>query len=145
MVSLQVEGRSTGYSIDLPGVFTKRDINISRIILANCEDVRQYSHLDGIYFPSIASKKIGLLIDQYVPEELQHLVRRGGFQLMKCISNNPRVVESVPEEERAKEMKGLDLNQEAMPVVRALVVSWNLELDCIKYKISPKEKPLIRQ
>lgn len=30
----------------------------------------------------------------------------GGFQLTKWISKNPRVVESVPEEERAKEVKG---------------------------------------
>ena len=77
--------------------------------------------------------------------ELRDLVKRGGFNLTKWISNNPRVIESVPVEDRAKEVKGLDLNHDAMPVERALGVSWNIELDCFAYKITPKDKPLTRR
>ena len=44
------------------------------------------------------------------------LVKRGGFLLTKWISNNPQVIASVPVEERAKEIKGLDLNHDPMPV-----------------------------
>ena len=44
------------------------------------------------------------------------LVKRGGFLLTKWISNNPQVIASVPVDERAKEIKGLDLHHDPMPV-----------------------------
>ena len=39
--------------------------------------------------------------------EPRNLVKRGGFLLTKWISNNARVIKSVPDDERAKEVKGL--------------------------------------
>ena len=42
--------------------------------------------------------------------ELRDLLSRGGFHLMKFMSNSKRVLESVPESERALSAKNLDLS-----------------------------------
>ncbi|XP_072173111.1 uncharacterized protein [Diadema setosum] len=48
--------------------------------------------------------------------ELVALLKKGGFRLTKRISNSPAVIESVPEEDRAKDIMGLDLNRSALSV-----------------------------
>ena len=55
------------------------------------------------------------------------------------------MLESIPQEERAKQAKGLDLNHDALPVDRALGLSWDIETDCFVYKTVPKEKPPTRR
>ena len=80
-----------------------------------------------------------------IARELCSLLARGGFKLTKWISNNTKVLASIPVEERAKDVKELDLNYEALPTERALGMQWDVEHDCFGYKISPKEKPLTRR
>ena len=77
--------------------------------------------------------------------DLMTLLKEGGFRLTKWVSNTPTVLESIPEDERAKDVKGLDLNLDALPVERALGMTWNVELDCFVYKFSPKIKPMTRR
>nr|XP_054773349.1 uncharacterized protein LOC129281437 [Lytechinus pictus] len=77
--------------------------------------------------------------------DLTSLLRDAGFKLTKWISNSPSVLGSVPEEERAKEVKGLDLNVDALPVERALGLTWDVDEDCFLYKFAPKEKPITRR
>ncbi|XP_038050892.1 uncharacterized protein LOC119724042 [Patiria miniata] len=78
-------------------------------------------------------------------DELRNLLQRGGFKLTKWLSNKPSVLKSIPTEERSKQLKGLDLNLDALPVDRALGVSWDVERDCLGYKLSHKDKPLTRR
>ena len=42
-----------------------------------------------------------------------------GFDLIKWISNDRRVLEAIPVEERAKGVKNLDLDRSSLPVERA--------------------------
>eukprot|EP00057_Strongylocentrotus_purpuratus_P028999 XP_011683473.1 PREDICTED: uncharacterized protein LOC100891682 [Strongylocentrotus purpuratus] len=77
--------------------------------------------------------------------QLRELLRKGGFRLTKWLSNSPTVLHSIPVEERAKELTGVDLNHDALPVDRALGISWNVEADSLGFKISPKDKPLTRR
>lgn len=77
--------------------------------------------------------------------ELCELLAKGGFRLTKWVSNSPRVMKSVPLEERAKEIKGLNLNFEAMPQERALGVFWDVEQDTFGYNISLRQKPLTKR
>ena len=77
--------------------------------------------------------------------ELKNLLSRGGFNLTKWLSNRPRVLKFIPIEERVKQLKDLDLNHDALPVDRALGVSWDVERDCFGYKLSYKDKPLTRR
>ena len=51
-------------------------------------------------------------------EDLRKICAKGGFNLTKWMSNSRSVLAAIPEEERAKEVKDLDLD--LLPVERAL-------------------------
>ncbi|XP_073234570.1 uncharacterized protein [Porites lutea] len=70
---------------------------------------------------------------------------RGGFKLHKFTSNSKEVVESIPVESRAKEIKEIDLNCDLLPPERVLGVEWNIENDVFKFCITLKDKPLTRR
>ena len=59
------------------------------------------------------------------------------FRLTKCISNSRKVLEIIPPDERAKEMKNIDLERSSLPVERALGVQWNTETDQFRLRIRP--------
>ncbi|KAK7899043.1 hypothetical protein WMY93_019896 [Mugilogobius chulae] len=55
------------------------------------------------------------------------------------------VLAAIPHEERAKEVKDLDLDNDALPVERALGVQWCVQSDSFKFKITLKNRPLTRR
>ena len=77
--------------------------------------------------------------------DLQALLLRGGFKLTKWISNSRRVLETIPEDERAKEGKTLDLIKDGLPVERALGVKWCVESDTFSFNVDIKLKPPTRR
>ena len=77
--------------------------------------------------------------------QLCTLLQRGGFRLTKWVSNSREVMATVPEEDKAKQLKGVDLNFSVLPTERALGVCWNVESDCFCYKIVIAEKPLTKR
>eukprot|EP00057_Strongylocentrotus_purpuratus_P018285 XP_011672759.1 PREDICTED: uncharacterized protein LOC105442394 [Strongylocentrotus purpuratus] len=78
-------------------------------------------------------------------QELKSLLEKGGFNLIKWTSNNRKVVEAIPVEDRSKQVKDLDLSKEALPVERALGIKWDVQEDSLEYKTLIKEKPLTRR
>ena len=78
-------------------------------------------------------------------EDLRLLMLKGGFNLTKWISNNREVLESIPVEARAKDVKELDLTNDTLPTERALGVSWFVETDIFGFKVNIKEKPCTRR
>lgn len=80
-----------------------------------------------------------------IVKQLCALLAMGGFRLTKWISNSRDVIEAVPYEERAKEVKDLDLDRSSLPVERALGVQWNTETDQFGLKIRSKEKEYTRR
>ena len=66
----------------------------------------------------------------------------GGFKLMKFISNCRRVLETIPIEDHAKDLKDLDLKFDSLPTERALCILWNIENDTPEFKITLVEEPL---
>ena len=69
----------------------------------------------------------------------------GGFHLTKLTSNDRRVLETIPTEERTKELRSLDLNHHCIPVERALGVHWHVESEKFRFRITIKDKPLTRR
>ncbi len=63
------------------------------------------------------------------------LLQEGGFRLTTWICNSREVLQSLDEGERAKDVKCLDLNNEALPTERALDISWDVERDCFHFRI----------
>lgn len=78
-------------------------------------------------------------------KDLTDLCSNGGFRLTKWISNNRNVLASIPEKERAKEVKSLDLTHDVLPMERALGVHWCIESDTFKFRISIKDRPFTRR
>lgn len=75
--------------------------------------------------------------------DLRRLLERGGFNLTKWVSNSRKLIESVPESDRAGSFK--DLHDSQMPVERALGVRWDVEGDIFCFKIEVNDKPLTRR
>ena len=73
---------------------------------------------------------------------LRQACRKGGFHLTKFICNERDILETVPEEERSKDVKTLDLNYYDLPIERALGVHCCVEYDTFGFRILVKDKPL---
>ena len=71
---------------------------------------------------------------------------KGGFKLPKFVSNSRKVIMSVPAEDRAMEIKGLDLvDSDKSPIERALGVECCIESDAFKFRMELKDKPCTRR
>ena len=67
---------------------------------------------------------------------LSQLLAKGGFRLTKWISNSRVVMSNVPQIERAKPMRSLDLEHgDILPAERALGVHWNTHQDVLGIQI----------
>lgn len=78
-------------------------------------------------------------------QDLMELCQKGGFRLTKWISNSREVLASVPEDDRAKEVKDMDLTGDNLPTERALGVSWFVEEDTLGFRIQMQERPPTRR
>ena len=67
------------------------------------------------------------------------------MRLNKFISNSKEVFATIDPEDRAKELKDLYLNSDALPVERALGVHWCVETDTFQFRITLQDKPLTRR
>ncbi|XP_065926161.1 uncharacterized protein [Magallana gigas] len=77
--------------------------------------------------------------------DLQDLLMRGGFHITKWISNSREVMTNIPVSRRAKEVKDLDLENDTLPIDRALGVQWCVENDVFCFKMDIKDQPLTRR
>ncbi|XP_034093136.1 uncharacterized protein LOC117560379 [Gymnodraco acuticeps] len=75
-------------------------------------------------------------------EDLNALCKRGGFVLEKWISNSRAVVQTISEEQKAKELKDLDLDRDNLPLERALGLLWCVKSDSFKFKMEVKQQAL---
>ena len=78
-----------------------------------------------------------------IAKEIKDALSEGGFKLTKWISNSERVIQSIPYEERAKEMKSLDPESETMH--RALGVHWFVETDQLSFALNQMERKATRR
>ena len=77
--------------------------------------------------------------------QLRELLSKGGFRLTKWISNSTKVINSIPESERAPSVKDLNFDNNAVLTERALGVQWNVLTDTFSFKIAKREKPATRR
>ncbi|XP_071085629.1 uncharacterized protein [Haliotis cracherodii] len=90
---------------------------------------------------SVDSKEKGIKLVQNVYDLLQ----RGGFRLTKWTSNSRTVLQSIPVEERAKELKDINLCDDELPQEKALGVKWDTETDQLGFKFQPKNRPATKR
>nr|XP_039266331.1 uncharacterized protein LOC120341839 [Styela clava] len=77
----------------------------------------------------------------YHVKNVRNLVSKGGFEITKWVSNDRAVLLSIPEEHRAKDVKGLDLSVDDLPVEKALGMIWNVKQDTLCFRVKRKDKP----
>ena len=58
------------------------------------------------------------------------------------MSNSHSVLQSIAEDQRAKDLKELDLDRDKLPIERALGLLWCVESDSFKFKMEVKQQSL---
>ena len=113
----------------------------------------------GDQFPPSISETVNknMYVDDYLAStdtktEASELIKgasdlcaQGGFRLRKWISSSIDVVQTIPESERADDIKQIDLECETLPNERALGVFWNVESDSFGFQIKVKDKPVTKR
>ena len=67
-----------------------------------------------------------------VVQGMKAMCKKGGFKLTEFVHNSRKVLKLVPEDDRAKEIKGLDLHQDKL-------------LDTLQFRIQLKGRPCTRK
>ena len=75
-------------------------------------------------------------------QDLRRLLQMGGFRLTKWISTSKTVMESIPEEDRAKAVQDLCISNVEN---RVLGMTWNIETDLFRFEVRVEDKPLTRR
>lgn len=73
------------------------------------------------------------------------LSANGNLRLHKIASNKGEVMESFPPEDRAKDLKDINLMSDTLPKQRSLGMIWDLETDTFTYKVSTERKPFTKR
>lgn len=90
---------------------------------------------------AVASDEQAIALSQ----SLKALCLRGGFNLTKWVSNSRQVLSCIPMNERAAEVKDLDLNKDTFPTERALGVQWCTESDTFRFRVNMPKRPTTRR
>ena len=80
-----------------------------------------------------------------IVDGLCKLLALAGFRLTKWISNDRKVLEAIPVQERAKAVKDLNLDHGSLPIERALGIHWNTETDHFGVQVKVKQRELTRR
>ncbi|XP_072050041.1 uncharacterized protein [Amphiura filiformis] len=76
---------------------------------------------------------------------VKECLAKGGFNLVKWMSNSRTVLETISSEDRAKGLKNLDIRHEDLPVERTLGVLWNVESDQIGFNVKEVDPKATRR
>ena len=83
------------------------------------------------------NEAIGLL------SQLRQLLEKGGFRLTRWYSNSRELLATIPESERAKSVKNLELDQ--LPTESALGIKWNTEEDVFVWDVSDRMLQVVNE
>ena len=78
-------------------------------------------------------------------KEVRHSCSKGGFNLTNFSSNSREVLSSIPEDDRSKNVRIVDLDVDQLPIERTLGVHWLVESDTFGFKILLSDKPPTRR
>ena len=78
-------------------------------------------------------------------KDVKAVCGNGGFNLTKFVGNTERIIDSIPDEHRAENVKSLTLGQDKLPIERALGVIWCIESDTFNFRIELKDTPCTRR
>lgn len=100
---------------------------------------RQFYVDDGLTSVATPEDAVDLLT------RTKNMLAESNLRLHKVASNCNLVMEALPVEDRAKDLKDLDIGADPLPVHRSLGLCWNLESDSFTYLVSTDTKPFTRR
>lgn len=94
-----------------------------------------------------------LLVSESQEEEAVRIIQRtqkalmdgGNIRLHNISSNSPKVVRAFDEEDRATELKCIDLEFDDVPLQKSLGMSWDLKSDSFKFVVAFEPKPFTKR
>ena len=104
------------------------------------ENVIKSFYIDD-YLKSLSSTDEAKLLALHTKEMLSNR----GFKLTKWISNSREVIDCIPVEDRAKEIRSLDLDLDNLRIDRALGNFWDAETDTIVIRRKPKPHKMTKR
>lgn len=75
----------------------------------------------------------------------QQMLAVSNIKLHKIASNRTEVMNAFPAEERANDIKDLNLSVDELPVQRSLGISWNIMCDTFTFHVPESQKPFTRR
>ena len=75
-------------------------------------------------------------------KQVKTLLANRGFNLTKWVSNSQRVLDTIPDEDKAPDAQ-ISLDGEELE--RTLGVKWNVSEDSFTFEVAPKDKPMTRR
>lgn len=94
---------------------------------------------DGLKSVSDVSEAIDLI------DKTKSLCAVAGLRLHKFVSNNKDVIQHLDPEDRAKDLKDINLALDKLPVERTLGILWCIESDSFQFRVVLKDCPLTRR
>ena len=102
--------------------------------------VRNDFYVDD-FVKSVGSVQSGIKI----AHDVTKILSEGGFKLTKWSGNDKEVLESIPVDHRAKDIKNVDLSHDNLPNQRTLGVQWCVETDQLEFSIADVNKKATRR
>ena len=122
------------------GLKTTADVYEKQFGSASANFVRNDFYVDdGLKSVPSTSEAIDLI------SKTKGLCQQGGFHLHKLVSNSKEVLQPFPPEERANNIKDLNLTHEKLPIERVLGVQWCVESETLQFKTEMTERPATRR
>lgn len=94
---------------------------------------------DGLKSVSTISDAVTLI------QKSKEMCQKSGLLLHNFLSNSKDVLKDIPQNERAKVLKNVDLLHDKLPLEKALGIQWCIESDSFQFKIVLNDRPLTRR
>ena len=78
-------------------------------------------------------------------DKSKDLCAKGGLRLHKFVSNSTDVIQNLEIEDRAIDLKNINLALDKLPVERTLGILWCIESDTFQFRIALKDTPMTRR
>ena len=94
---------------------------------------------DGLKSVPLVDDAVKLIVS------VKQMCSKGGFRLHKFVSNSKEVIRRIPEQDRADDVKELDLDLDSLPLERTLGIHWCVESDCFQLATVLQDNPCTRR
>ncbi len=94
---------------------------------------------DGLKSVSNDEEAIDLL------RRTQSMLANANLRLHKIACSSPAVTQAFAAEDRASDLRNLDLHKDVIPIQRSLGVFWNLQTDSFTFEVTEEVKPFTRR